>query len=101
MFMHLSCRMGGRPMTGAVRFRFVGDLDGVSFVEFAEHRARRLDIDIRVVEVGPESATFDVGGEPDLVDMFEMACSLGPLTSIVHDVERRDLGNAAFAAENF
>lgn len=87
-------------MIDAVRFRFIGELDGTSFVEFAQHRARRLDIEIRVVEAGPDSAVFDVGGEPDLVDMFEMACSLGPLTSIVHDVERRDIGNAAFAAEN-
>lgn len=87
-------------MIDAVRFRFVGELDGTSFVEFAQHRARRLDIEIRVVEAGPDSAVFDVGGEPDLVDMFEMACSLGPLTSIVHDVERRDIGNAAAAAEN-
>jgi hypothetical protein len=97
--MHLSCRTDVPPMMGAVRFRFVGELDGASFVEFAQHRARRLDIQLRVVESGPNSATFDVGGEPDLVDMFEMACSLGPLTSIVREVERRDIGNAAISAE--
>lgn len=103
MCMHLSCRtagqMGDLSMMDTVRFRFIGDLDGASFVEFAEHRARRLDIELRVVESGSEQATFDVGGEPDLVDMFEMACSLGPLNSIVRDVERRDIGNAAFSAE--
>lgn len=87
-------------MSDIVRFRFVGDLDGTSFVEFAEHRARRLDIALRVVQSGSDSATFDVGGAPDLVDMFEMACSLGPLTSIVRDVERRDIGNAARAARD-
>lgn len=84
-------------MMDAVRFRFIGDLDGASFVEFAEHRARRLDIGLRVIESGPGSATFYVEGAPDLVDMFEMACSLGPLACIVRDVERRDVGHAAFA----
>jgi hypothetical protein len=98
--MHLSCRNGSTTMMDAVRFRFLGDLDGASFVEFAKHRSRRLDIELRVVESGSEFATFDVGGPPDLVDMFEMACSLGPLTCIVREVERRDIGNAVFAAEN-
>jgi len=101
MPMHLSCRTGGVSMMDAVRFRFLGDLDGARFVEFAEHRARRLAIELRVVESDADVATFDVGGPADLVDMFEMACSLGPLSCIVRDVERRDIGNAAFAAGDF
>ena len=63
--------------------------------------ARRLAIELRVVESDADVATFDVGGPADLVDMFEMACSLGPLSCIVRDVERRDIGNAAFAAGDF
>lgn len=98
--MHPSCRTHGRHMIDTVRFRFEGDLDSASFVEFAQHRARRLDIALRVVESGSESATFDVEGPADLVDMFEMACSLGPLTSIVRDVERWDIGHAAFVAKD-
>ena len=86
-------------MINAVRFRFKGDLDAESFVEFAQHRARRLDLALRIVESGPECAIFDVEGPSDLVDMFEMACSLGPLTSIVRDVVRRDIGVGALAAK--
>jgi hypothetical protein len=100
MSMHPSCRTGGLPMTDAVRFRFIGDLHAASFAEFAEHRALRLDIALTVVESGPGSATFDVEGAPDLVDMFEMACSLGPLACIVRDVERRDIGHAAVVAKD-
>lgn len=81
-------------MTGGARIHFSGDLDAGRFVAFAEHRARRLDISLRVLQSDGNSATFDVAGAPDLVDMFEMACSLGPLDCIVRDVTREDTASA-------
>ena len=68
---------------------FSGALDPERFVAFAEHRARRLDIEARLGAVGPGTVTVTVEGEPDLIDAFEMACSLGPVTCIVRDVARR------------
>jgi hypothetical protein len=81
--------------TGAVRFRFAGSLDPEGFVAFAQHRARRLDIGLRVLDSSQNAATFDVSGAPDLVDMFEMACSLGPLNCIVRDVGREAISAPA------
>ena len=68
---------------------FSGALDPERFVAFAEHRARRLDLRVRLGAVGPGMVAVTVEGEPDLIDAFEMACSLGPVTCIVRDVARR------------
>ncbi|MET0358774.1 MAG: hypothetical protein ABW055_05000 [Pararhizobium sp.] len=72
----------------AARFTFRGRMVCGSFTEFALHRARRLDIEIDVGACDAEAATFRVRGQDDLVDAFEMACSLGPEDCIVLDVER-------------
>ncbi len=37
------------------------------------------------------SATLAVKGQEDLVDAFEMACSLGPYDCIILDIERSDI----------
>ena len=68
---------------------FSGSLDPERFVAFAEHRARRLDLAARLDAVGSEMVAVTVEGEADLIDAFEMACSLGPVTCIVRDVSRR------------
>jgi hypothetical protein len=85
-------------MSGVVRMVFAGDLKPASFAEFAAHRAGRLALAMRIVASDAAAVTVDLAGAPDLVDMFEMACSLGPLDCVVHDVTRRDIGDAAFAA---
>ncbi len=68
---------------------FSGALDPERFMAFAEHRARRLDLVARFSTVGPEVVAVTVEGEPDLIDAFEVACSLGPASCIVRDVARR------------
>jgi hypothetical protein len=67
---------------------FTGTLQPRSFVEFAEHRAERLGLRLRVDEAGPEAVRVSLAGQPDLLDMFEMACSLGPVDCLVLDVQR-------------
>ncbi|MDE1992812.1 MAG: hypothetical protein KGI75_09935 [Rhizobiaceae bacterium] len=59
-----------------------------SFVEFALHRAKRLDLEIELGSCDALSATLAVRGQQDLVDAFEMACSLGPYDCIILDIER-------------
>lgn len=55
---------------------------------FARHRAGRLDIGIDVEACSESRVTVCVIGQEALVDMFEMACSLGPTDCIVRDVRR-------------
>lgn len=77
----------GRRVT--VRFTFAGRLAPDSFRAFAEHRAARLSLALVAGPIRPDAATMTVTGHPDLVDAFEMACSLGPLDCLVDEVSRR------------
>lgn len=61
-----------------------------SFAEFMRHRAGRLSLNPEFGSIGEERIEVALGGDGDLIDMFEMACSLGPIDCVVLDVERRD-----------
>jgi acylphosphatase len=73
---------------GGQAFLFEGRLNGESFAEFARHRAARLDLDLAIQTASDRAVRLSVDGEADLIDMFEMAMSLGPLDCIVLDVTR-------------
>ena len=75
-------------MTEAARFTFSGALECDSFIEFARHRARRLDLELAIGACSTEAISVSVRGAEVLVDAFEMACSLGPYDCIVRDVAR-------------
>lgn len=77
-----------------VTFVFSGDLVQASFRGFALHRARRLDLRIDFGAASERFFDVTVAGDEALIDMFEMACSLGPYDCIIHDVTRRDIVSA-------
>lgn len=79
-------------MSMAANFVFSGELECASFVEFARHRADRLDLELDVGACGRASISVSVSGADVLVDAFEMACSLGPYNCIIRDVVRTDIG---------
>ncbi len=83
----------------AVDFTFKGRIACASFVSFARHRAGRLDLKLDVGPCSDVAVQVSVEGAEALVDMFEMACSLGPYDCIVMDVVRNE-GIAARAATN-
>jgi hypothetical protein len=82
-------------MSGQARFDFKGRLKADSFVEFARHRAARLGLAIKVGQANDDAITLQVWGAAELVDAFEMACSLGPYDCVVLDVARHDRELAA------
>ena len=67
-------------------YDFTGAFHPESFIAFVSHRARRLDIAVTLLGCSPTRITVGVRGQPDLLDAFEMACSLGPADALVHDV---------------
>ncbi|MBT9385175.1 hypothetical protein KM176_14990 [Pseudooceanicola sp. CBS1P-1] len=69
-------------------FTFLGTLPEASFIEFAQHRAGRLSLGLRVVAQNSTTATLCVSGPVDLVEAFEMAMSLGPADCLVREVIR-------------
>jgi len=77
--------------TETVRLSFIGRLVLPSFAEFADKRAAKLDLKLAVRSAGDERFTVDVSGQPDLIDAFEMACSLGPLDCLVLDCDRTEI----------
>lgn len=77
-------------MQGATIIIFSGRFNCESFAEFIEHRARRLQLDVVVEMAAVDRIEVAVSGQPDLVDAFEMACSLGPIDCLVHEVGRKD-----------
>jgi hypothetical protein len=76
-------------------FVFTGQLRTDSFIEFARHRAARLGLRIDVGQISDQAVTVQaltvtVSGAAELVDAFEMACSLGPYDCLVLEVARHD-----------
>jgi len=82
-------------MSERARFVFAGRLRTDSFVEFARHRAARLGLSIDVAQISEVAITVNVSGPAELVDAFEMACSLGPYDCLVLEVARHDHALAA------
>ncbi len=75
-------------MDTAVRLVFTGRLEPDSFVAFARHRATRLSVTAVVGVARADRVEVAVSGAEDLIDMFEVACSLGPIDCLVDDCVR-------------
>jgi hypothetical protein len=78
-------------MHARARLVFMGRLQLESFVAFARHRAARLGLLIGFGEASDCAITVDISGAAELIDAFEMACSLGPHDCLVLDVARDGL----------
>ena len=76
------------PEPNHARVSFTGQIVPASFRRFCEFRAQKLSLAQHVVRIDERQADVAVTGHPTLIDMFEMACSLGPEDSIVHTVRR-------------
>lgn len=68
---------------------FAGRLQPRSFAAFVHHRAARLSLVAEIETLGPGLAAIAVQGEHDLIDAFEMACSLGPVDCLVLETFRQ------------
>lgn len=79
------------PPSPTARMCFVGQLVPSSFGAFAERRAARLSLGLLVDHAGDDRFVVRVSGQPDLIDAFEMACSLGPIDCLVLDCERAEI----------
>jgi acylphosphatase len=77
-----------RSIMPTVTFIFTGRFEPASFADFARHRAARLSLAADQPDLGSDRVQITVSGQPDLVDAFEMACSLGPIDCLVEDVRR-------------
>ena len=67
---------------------FSGSFVAADFAAFVAHRAARLDLHATILDSAADRVRVAVCGAPELVDAFELACSLGPLSCLVRDVTR-------------
>jgi len=75
-------------MGESVTLVFLGQLRPASFAAFAGHRAGRLALAHRFGRVERDRIEVTVTGAADLIDAFEMACSLGPFDCLVREAYR-------------
>jgi acylphosphatase len=75
-------------MRYAATLVFQGRFHIGSFVDFVRHRAERLSLHAGVTAVSSHRIEVFVAGDEDLVDAFELACSLGPIDCLVLDHRR-------------
>jgi acylphosphatase len=80
-------RSGNDPATLTMTLRVTGIVDNVGFEEFASHYARRLSLVGRYESLGGGLLRITLFGRTELIEMFEIACSLGPRRSSVDKVE--------------
>ena len=89
--MVISVEHESKQVIEIVQFAFSGQIEPASFTEFAQHRAERLDLWLEICVKETDFVLLDVEGDADLVDAFEMACSLGPQNCLVLDVTRKKM----------
>jgi hypothetical protein len=84
---------------------FLGQFRPESFLAFAAHRAERLALRASVETVRADRIEISIAGEKDLIDAFEIACSLGPIDCLVLDHRRvthqQERGNNGYAHSLF
>ena len=81
----MECGCSARQMATIV---FTGAFDPADFAGFVQDRANRLNLTATLLDRGPDRIRVAVFGMPEMIEAFEMACSLGPLSCLVRDVAR-------------
>jgi acylphosphatase len=74
------------PESRSARLIILGEVDNVGFEEFAMLYARRLSLSGRLTPSGGGRLDIELYGRHELIEMFEMACWLGPRRALVDSV---------------
>lgn len=76
------------------RMTILGDLDAETFVPWIRRHAAKLGLSEAIMHAGPDRIELDLAGAPELLDMMEVGCSLGPIDVWVETINRRSVSNA-------
>ncbi|MBX4909316.1 MULTISPECIES: acylphosphatase [Rhizobium] len=71
------------------RIAILGDVSSASFVPWIRRHADKLGLSQDFLQAGAERIELEVAGPVELIDMLEMACSLGPIDVWVDEIQRR------------
>ena len=67
---------------------FTGHFAPEAFGAFVRHRAARLNLAATILDSSLERVRVAVSGGAEMIEAFELACSLGPASCLVRDVTR-------------
>jgi hypothetical protein len=70
------------------RMTIHGRLDSASFLPWIRRHAAKLGLAHRIARSGPDLIELEISGAPELIDMMEMGCSLGPIDVWVETIDR-------------
>lgn len=73
------------------RMTIFGELDATSFVPWIHRHAAKLGIYQAISHADATKIELELFGPPELIDMMEMGCSLGPIDVWVDTIERKSL----------
>ena len=76
------------------RMTIRGALDADSFLPWIRRHAAKLGLSQDIVHSGPDRIEVDLAGAPELIDMMEVGCLLGPIHVWVETIDRRCVSNA-------
>lgn len=76
------------------RMTIHGELDADSFVPWIRRHAAKLGVTQTITHHSPDRIEIDLSGAPELIDMMEVGCLLGPIDVWVETIDRRPVGNA-------
>jgi len=76
------------------RMTIRGELDADSFLPWIRRHASKLGLFQDIVHSGPDRIEVDLAGAPELIDMMEVGCLLGPINVWVETIDRRRVSNA-------
>ncbi|MDQ0559861.1 acylphosphatase [Rhizobium mesoamericanum] len=69
----------------------IGELDAASFVPWIQRHAAKLGLSHAVSHASADRIELQIAGPPELIDMMEMGCSLGPIEVWVETILRRPI----------
>ena len=72
------------------RFAIAGRLDVAEYLAFVEERARWFGIDGWAAADDARRVTLVAAGPDAMVGALEMACTLGPLSALIDEIEAAD-----------
>ncbi|MGG6894839.1 MULTISPECIES: acylphosphatase [Rhizobium] len=71
------------------RMTILGNVNSASFVPWIRRHANKLGLSQTFFYSDTDRIELEVTGPMELIDMLEMACSLGPIDVWVEEIQRR------------
>lgn len=78
-------------MASRERLTLSGRLEADSVLPWITRYAAKLDLSLSIHTAEAGCIELDVEGAPDLIDMMDIGCSLGPINVWVEQIVRRSL----------